>query len=42
MGLSEIEHISVPRALGLCLFGQLLVAFLAFALALVLEGGQPA
>jgi hypothetical protein len=41
MGLSEIEHISVPRAFGLCLFGQLLVAFLAVVLALLLEGGQP-
>ncbi len=39
MGLSEIERISVPRAFGLCLFGQLLVAFLAVLLALILEGG---
>jgi len=42
MGLSEIEQISVPRALGLCVFGQLLVAFLAVLLALIIEGGQPA
>jgi len=40
MGLSEIERISVPRALGLCLFGQILVAFLAVVLALILQGGQ--
>jgi hypothetical protein len=41
MGLSEIERISVAKAFGLCLFGQLLVAFLAVVLALILEGGQP-
>jgi len=41
MGLSEIERISVPRAFGLCVFGQLVVAFLAVLLALLLEGVQP-
>jgi len=41
MGLSEIERISVPRAFGLCLVGQLVVAFLAVVLALLVDGVQP-
>jgi len=37
MGLSEMERLGVPRALGLWAIGQLLILFLAIILVLVLD-----